>query len=379
MPGETVVGPSGVNRLAKHHGSRRLVRRQPKQIFAADRSYGAGGRDLNGNSHRSGVGREIATKAVSFSGDGDIDLGPYKYDSRELKELADMMPDRLDATLKPRSKLLMKQLLDKYDLDTSTLFEDEEEIDLSEAPKWLDSKKEPSMSGFKEPLPEQMGFPLPQEGDLAGWDFFITNVEMGYEAKKELQLQRVFDQALKLHHSQNFRAKNIYAVSMWYAKVLEQVELWDNYEGGDPSPIPSFVRALYILEESFDDLNEKQIEVDRKIAERSDKLQEAMFYNWVEENLDVTIDFASPIVKDGSIAKSDVVEEEEEESTTLEIDDLLHGLIPNAEPEGRAEDDYDDFTKDLLEGGSGDLEFRETSADLTFQLPDMKDPEESPT
>lgn len=86
----------------------------------------------------------------------------------------------------------------------------------------------------------------------------------------------------------------------------------------------------------------------------------------MEDNLDVSVPLAPP--KHIEITKAQKSMEEVSSSTS--IDDLLHGIIPNAEDEG--EEIYSDVVKDLLEGGSGDLNFRKTVPTESFEVPQIE-------
>lgn len=93
---------------------------------------------------------------------------------------------------------------------------------------------------------------------------------------------------------------------------------------------------------------------------------QALFYNWVEENLDITLGVA-----DEPEAKPQMQMEDDAESSSLSIDELLHGTIPNAE-EGEDEI-YDDVVKDLLEGGGGEINLQaKEDPDKTINIPPLK-------
>lgn len=95
---------------------------------------------------------------------------------------------------------------------------------------------------------------------------------------------------------------------------------------------------------------------------------QALFYSWVEENLDITLNVAD------EAEHKNQEEVETSKTTSLSIDELLHGTIPNAEGEGDEDDEiYDDVVKDLLEGGSGEinLQVKEDPAS-TVIIPPLK-------
>lgn len=226
----------------------------------------------------------------------------YKYTSTEMDELAAMMPARLDAPLQSRSKQVLQKILEKHGLVVNTLFMDEVAGDGSsggttfpDLPSWL-SEKKPSKGRKRKikvlddgddekirlenlkacdeiPLSKEMGLGLPI-GDPKSMELWMENMENGFEARQQWELHQVFEKAMEIHHSQNSRANNVYSATMWYARVLEQVETGDDFESGEVMKIPAFVRAIFILEENFDELNLRQDALDKKASERSVRQEE---------------------------------------------------------------------------------------------------------
>lgn len=221
------------------------------------------------------------------------DLGRYKYSRTEIDELAAMMPARLDAPVQARSRKVLKEVLEKHGLTVGSLFEDEIIDDASDGvplfpdlSTWLDSdpawnkggkedegsQDEDGWKNIKEPL----GLPVPEADDSLGIEFWMENVGTSFREQQEWELSQIFEKAMQLHHLQTKRAKNIYSATLWYGEVMRQIEVWDDYEGGQPMRIPSFVRAIFLLEENFDELNAGQDAMDSavsKVAAKKEKVR----------------------------------------------------------------------------------------------------------
>jgi hypothetical protein len=59
--------------------------------------------------------------------------------------------------------------------------------------------------------------------------------------------------AFELHHSQMARSANPYATTLYYAQYLEDISKID--DAGETSDIPGWIRAIFVMERTFDEWN----------------------------------------------------------------------------------------------------------------------------
>lgn len=200
---------------------------------------------------------------------------PYEYDQKELQELADLMPPPLEASPLPSSKIELRRLLEKHGVRCDATFGTNYFEDL-EKDKAQKSDLHPD---FDDLWPEEQ---TEDEAEVAWREEEISEeeanliqmTEFGYECMRDFEYGQIFTKAMELHHSQRERSRNHFATTMWYAKKLEQAEMQDNYEIADKNPIPTFIRAMFTLEEEFEELNKKQYDVEVKMQEYARDIEE---------------------------------------------------------------------------------------------------------
>lgn len=230
-----------------------------------------------------GLIRRRQQRCVRMMSGGD--LGRYQYSRTEIDELAAMMPARLDAPVQARSRKVLKEVLEKHGLKVGSLIDDELYDDvpevmplLPELSEWLDSDPDWN-KGIKDAnikkgwgdVKEPLGLPFPDPDDHEKVAFWIENIEGCFEEQQAWELEQLFRKALDVHFAQTKRANNIYSATLWYAEVMRQIEVWDDYEGGSPVLIPSYLRAIFLLDENFDKLNAGQHASDSKVSEMAAK------------------------------------------------------------------------------------------------------------
>eukprot|EP00210_Caulerpa_lentillifera_P004615 g4401.t1 len=260
---------------------------------------------------------------------------PYQFDQQELDELLEMMPPRLDGEPLPNSDLKFKRLMDKHGLSTDALFGVDFEQRVKEQKKligdiddWIPPWSKDPKRGKKDDKPKQSQSKEERERDAKE---FAEWVDFGFECMRERELEEIFYKAMELHHSQRARARNIYAACLWYSKKLEEAEIEDHFQGQKESPIPSFIRAFFTLEEEFDELNEKQYEVELKKQERTRTIQDAEYKEFLRTKV-----ISMPMKPGSDMAQIFDSFEMEKEDKPKEIEDdgidyLLKGILPHVD------------------------------------------------
>lgn len=205
------------------------------------------------------------------------DIMPYEYDQKELQELADLMPPPLEDASLPSSKVEIRELLEKYGLRCDATFGTDYHKATSTEPSTEDSEFH-DLWGEEKTGDEDMEDQEPLS-DLA--EHFLQLTDFGYDCAREHEYGKIYEKAMELHHLQTERSRNVYASAVWYSKKLADAEMQDNYEMADKNPIPTFVRAMYTLEEEFDELNSKQPDVEVEMEEKAREMEEVRGHPYV--------------------------------------------------------------------------------------------------
>eukprot|EP01025_Chloroclados_australasicus_P009666 TRINITY_DN13705_c0_g1_i3.p1 TRINITY_DN13705_c0_g1~~TRINITY_DN13705_c0_g1_i3.p1 ORF type:complete len:370 (-),score=69.52 TRINITY_DN13705_c0_g1_i3:744-1853(-) len=290
--------------------------------------------------------RRKRTRAHAATGRFDDDLEPLE--GRDMDEQSTMAA----------AVAAEKELLDKYGLTVNSLFIRPDGRDYPQD-EWTDGPLDDDKLGIGSVTDSMEGFEDDYGDDDKGdagqanrekseaQKRFEEELEFQFAGRQQFQLEQVYDKAFELHHAQMERSVNPYATTNFYSKVLEDIDNIDATLSTETSPIPTWARAMFVLEGTFDEFNESVRASLEKLGERtSDVIDAAMLKEYEQSVAELAGDFDYNILRKLRPAAQLKMEEEQDEDISG-VGDNLDAML-NVLPGLEAQVESSAYASDIL-------------------------------
>lgn len=175
----------------------------------------------------------------------------------------------------------------------------------------------------------------------------LRQLDEMYDARREWEMEECQNYAFIAHHRIMSTAKNRYAMALRLARIMEDIELQDHYEGEPTYWLPSWVRSYYQLDEERAALNEAQQEYERSLEAAQKQAEEDDAYKAITEAMDVGL-FTNPIQEGQAEGAAEEVDP---------LDEFMGEILPPSAAAslgaGLGISGMGDFTADILSVGPG--------------------------
>lgn len=168
----------------------------------------------------------------------------------------------------------------------------------------------------------------------------LGQLEEMYEARREWEMKQCQELAFVAHHRVMSTAKNRYVMAVRMAKIMEEIELQDHFEGEPEYWLPSWVRSYFQLDAERNALNAAQQEYEAGLEKLEKKQAEDDAYQAINRAMEVSL-ITNPMAQEEADNTSS--------SGTDEVDPLDE-FLGEILPPGATSALGDDYMADILGG-----------------------------